>query len=131
MAEKPTAAFVLSLIGGIIYLLVGIIVAAAAAFIGSIVGLAGYGVGGLAVASVGAIGLVSGILMLVGAVMMNSSNKSKVRTGSVLVLLFTLIGALFTLGGFLIGFILGLIGSIMGLVWKPSEAMPPPPPPPM
>jgi hypothetical protein len=119
------------MIGGIIYLIVGIIVAAAAAFIGSIVGVAGYGVGGLAIASVGAIGLVSGILMVVGAVMMNSSNKSKVRTGSVLVLLFTLIGAIFTLGGFLIGFILGLIGSIMGLVWKPSGVMPPPPPPPM
>ncbi len=53
---------------------------------------------GLAVVAVGGIGLVSGIIMIIGAAMMNSDDRSKVRTGSILVLLFTIIGALFTLG---------------------------------
>jgi hypothetical protein len=129
VAEKPTAAFVLSLIGGIIYLLTGLIIAAASAFIGSLASFAGLAAVGIAVAAVGAVGLISGIIMIVGAVMMNSSEKSKVRTGAILVLVLTIIGALFTVGGFVIGFILALIGSILGLTWKPTAPMPPPPAP--
>lgn len=130
MAEKPTAAFILSLIGGIIYLLVGALIAVGAAFIGSVAGLAGAGAIGLAVVAVGSIGLVSGVVMIIGAAIMNTSDKSRVKTGSILVLVFTLIGAIFTVGGFLVGFILALIGSILGLTWKPSMPMAPPPPPP-
>jgi hypothetical protein len=130
MAEKPTAAFVLSLIGGIIYILVGGLVAAAAAFLGGMFGAVGMGIAGAAVATVGAIGLISGIIMIVGAAMMNSSEKSRVRTGSILVLIFALVGAIFTFGGLVVGFILALIGSILGLTWNPSAVMPPPPTPP-
>lgn len=130
VAEKPTAAFILSLIGGIIYLLVGALIAVGAAFIGSVAGLAGAGAIGLAVVAVGSIGLVSGVVMIIGAAIMNTSDKSRVKTGSILVLVFTLIGAIFTVGGFLVGFILALIGSILGLTWKPSMPMAPPPPPP-
>ena len=67
------------------------------------------------------IGLISGALMVVGAVLMRSTDRSRVRTGSVLVLIFTLVGLLFTAGGLIVGFILGIAGSIMGLVWKPHE----------
>ena len=130
MAEKPTAAFILSLIGGVIYLLVGIVIASAASFIGSLSSVAPMGMIGAAVAVVGAVGIISGIIMVVGAIMMNSSERSRVRTGAVLVLVLTIIGAIFTVGGFVIGFILALIGSILGLTWKPSESMPPPPAPP-
>ena len=126
MAEKPTAAFALSLIGGIFYLLIGIGVAALAGFVGALASIAAP-IAGFAVAIVGGIGLVSGILMIVGASMMNSSDVGRVRTGSILVLIFLLVGALFTFGGALIGFILALIGSILGLTWHPSAPMPPPP----
>ncbi len=85
--------------------------------------MAGFPGVGLAVAAVGAIGLVSGIVIIIGAIMMNNDNKSKVKTGSILVLVFTIVGALFTVGGFFIGFILGLIGSILGLTWKGSATM--------
>lgn len=129
MAEKPTAAFVLSLIGAIIYLLVGIFIAAASALVGSMVGFAGAAMAGLAVAVVGGIGLVSGAIMLVGAIMMNSSDRSRVKTGAILVLVFTLVGAIFTVGGFVIGFILALVGSILGLTWKPSMQTAPSPMP--
>lgn len=132
MAEKPTAAFVLSLIGGIIYLLIGVLVAVVVAFLGSISGLPGFRMAGFAMAGIGGIGLVSGILMIVGAVMMNSSAKSRVQAGSIIVLVFTLVGALFTLGGLLVGFVLALVGSILGLTWRPpaTEAPPAPSPPP-
>ena len=74
-------------------------------------------------------GIISGIIIVVGAVMMNSSMRSRVRTGAILVLILTIIGAFFTVGGFVIGFILALIGSILGLTWKPTASMPPPPAP--
>ena len=123
MGERPTAAFVLSLIGGILYLLFGLLVAAASAFIGSIAGLAGLGVSGATIALIGSIGLISGILMIVGAAMINSSNKSRVRMGSILVLVFALVGALFTFGGLVIGFIMALVGSILGLTWSPPAPL--------
>ncbi len=52
---------------------------------------------------------------------MRSTDGSRVRTRSALVLISTLIGLLFTAGGLNVGFILGMVGSIMGLVWKPRE----------
>lgn len=131
MAEKPTAAFVLSLIGGILILLGGIY----GAIIGIIGGAAisivpGFGwLSGLIIA-LGILGLIFGIIVILGAVMINSGERGKVRTGSILVLIFSIL-SLFVggTGGFIIGFILSLIGSILGLTWKPSEEAPPPPPP--
>jgi hypothetical protein len=61
---------------------------------------------------------------------MYNENRSRVRIGSILVLVFTIIGAIFTVGGFVIGFILGLVGSILGLVWKPAQTIQAPPPAP-
>ena len=131
MAEKPTAAFVLSLIGGILILLGGIF----GAIIGIIGGAAmsivpGFGwLSGLIIA-LGILGLIFGIIVILGAVMINSGERGKVRTGSILVLIFSIL-SLFVggTGGFIIGFILSLVGSILGLTWKPSEEAPPPPPP--
>ncbi len=131
LAEKPTAAFVLSLIGGILILLGGIF----GAIIGIIGGAAmsivpGFGwLSGLIIA-LGILGLIFGIIVILGAVMINSGERGKVRTGSILVLIFSIL-SLFVggTGGFIIGFILSLIGSILGLTWKPSEKAPPPPPP--
>jgi len=129
VAEKPTAAFILSLVGGIFYLLAGIVIAAIAAFIGALASFASMGAVGLGVAAGGAVGLVCGIIIIIGAVMMNSSDKSRVRTGAIIVLVLTIIGALFTVGGFVIGGILAFVGSILGLTWKPTATMPPPPAP--
>lgn len=130
MGDEPTAAFVLSLIGGVTYLIIGLFVAIAAAFMGSIAGMVGLGMVVLAAAAVGGIGLLSGIPMIVGSMMMRSPSKSLVRTGSVVLLVFTLVGALFTVGGLPIGFIPALVGSILGLTWNPSTLKSPPGPPP-
>ncbi|MEM1539412.1 MAG: DUF6114 domain-containing protein [Candidatus Bathyarchaeia archaeon] len=131
MLEKPTAAFVLSLAAGILILLGGIFGATVGIIGGTIIGVVpGFGwLGGLIVA-LGFLGLIFGILVIVGAVMINSGERDKVKTGSIIVLIFSIL-SLFAggTGGFVIGFILGLVGSILGLTWKPPEATPPPPPP--
>jgi hypothetical protein len=132
MVEKPTAAFVLSLMGGIFYILGGLVVALVGAFIGGLAGVLGGAGIGVGIFALSTIGLVSGIIMIIGAALLNSSDVGRVRTGSVLVLVFAIIGAIFTFLGLVIGFILALIGSILGLVWKPSPPFmrPPVPPPP-
>lgn len=128
MAEKPTAAFILSLIGAILILIDGLWVAVAFSIIGGIglmlPGLEWFGGMFLIIA---VLAIILGILTLIGAIMMNTSNRDKVRTGSILVLIFSII-SLIAGGGFIIGFILCLVGSILGLTWKPVEAPPPPPP---
>ncbi|MGC8998968.1 MAG: DUF6114 domain-containing protein [Candidatus Bathyarchaeia archaeon] len=131
MGEKPTAAFVLSLIAGVLILLGGIVGAILGLIGGAMVGMVpGFGwLGGLIVA-LGFLGLIFGIIVIFGAVMINSGKRDKVKTGSIIVLIFSIL-SLFVggTGGFVIGFILGLVGSILGLTWKPSEEAPPPPPP--
>ena len=117
VSERATVAFVLSLIAGICYLVVGILFALAGAVVGGVPGSLVPGLGAVFLVIL-SIGLISGVLMVVGAVVMRSTDRSRVRTGSVLVLIFTLVGLLFTAGGLIVGSILGIAGSIMGLVWS-------------
>src|SRR2546422_9068311 len=114
MAEKPTAAFVLSLIGGIFILLGAIVVMALASVIGSLM-LIGGGDPNLAYLY-GAVGLIFAILVLVGAVMLWMKPQQHVMWG-VVVLLFSLF-SIITTGGFFIGLILGLIGGVPGIAWE-------------
>lgn len=131
MAEKPTAAFVLSLIGGILILIGGISSAIIGAICGAMISSlepvvpAATFIGGLIILST-IVGVIFGIIVIVGAVMINKATPSSVRNGSILVLVFSILSLIFSNGGFFLGFILGLIGGILGLVWKPS---PPPPAP--
>jgi hypothetical protein len=127
LGEKPTAAFVLSLIGAIFILINGLVVAAMFAAGGAIVGILLPGLGAMMII-LGALAIVFGIIVIIGAIMINSGERNKVKIGSVLVLIFSII-SLVAGGGFIIGFILCLIGSILGLVWKPAAEAPPPPPP--
>ena len=127
MAEKPTAAFVLSLIGGIFILLGAIVVMALASVIGSFMVLGGGDPN--IVYIYGAVGLIFAILVLVGAVMLWMKPQQHVAWG-VVVLLFSLF-SIITTGGFFIGLILGLIGGILVIVWKPPAPMAPGMAPPM
>jgi hypothetical protein len=127
--EKPTIAFVLSLIGGIFILLGGLVYLARGfiitVFTGWIpfVGIVGAAVGAF-VAIIGILGILWGILVIYGATLIGSGETEKVRTGSILVLIFSIISWIGAAGGFFIGFILGLIGAILGLIWKPSGGAP-------
>ncbi|MEM3769977.1 MAG: hypothetical protein QXG76_02160 [Candidatus Bathyarchaeia archaeon] len=145
LGEKPTVAFALSLVGAILIIIQSVLVLVYAIFLSMVGGFIGQfagmvpGMEGVS-GAIGAfflmfliiciVGLVFGILVLVGALMINSGEKDKVRKGSIMVLIFSIL-SLFTASGFYIGFILALIGGILGLIWKPEarvEAPPPPPP---
>lgn len=121
LGEKPTAAFVLSLVGGIFILINGILLAVIA-FIGgailSLIPMLGF-IGGI-VMIMGTVGLVLGILIVIGAIQINSGELNKVRTWSLVVLVLSIV-SIFIGGGFIIGFILSLVGGILGLMWKPEE----------
>jgi hypothetical protein len=116
--EKPTAAFVLSLIGGIFILLWGLLIAA----IGVAAENASLGFYGSGAVWIGVTETLLGLLVIIFGVLLYILPEHHVALG-VLVLLcsiFSLIG----LGGLLIGFILGLIGGILGIVHKPTPTPP-------
>src|SRR3989441_371864 len=100
MAEKPTTAFVLSLIGGIFVLLVGIAFAVLGAILGNMVS----GIGGPAGATnivvlYGVIGFVNGLLMIVFGVLLYIRPMQHVAWGA-LVLILSIASFFTTLGGF-------------------------------
>lgn len=119
--EKPTAAFVLSLLGGIFVLIPGLALAA----IGAILAIFTAGLGAILF-----IFPILGIIIMVGAILIYTTPRSAKIWGIIVLILgiISLIGVITALGG-----ILALIGGILALVWKPAarhEMAPPPPPAP-
>ncbi|MDV3277879.1 MAG: hypothetical protein LYZ69_05370 [Nitrososphaerales archaeon] len=131
--DKPTTAFTLSLLGLVFQALGGLMVAYASAYWPSY-GFFGPGMMGpwmmfggpwmfgsytywfplFVVVAAAEIAL--GVL---GVLWMNSASLSKVRTGSTLVLVASII-AFPTMFGFMIGSLLMLVGSVLGLSWRPQ-----------
>ncbi len=129
--EKPTAGFVLGLIGGILILLEGlflVVIASAASALGGIVG-SPIDFGGLFMA-IAAIGVIFALIVIVASVMLYMKPASHVAWG-VILLLFSIFS--FVVGGGVdIGAILGLVGGILGIIFKPAMPMAAPyAPPPM
>jgi hypothetical protein len=118
MEEKPTAAFVLSLIGGIFVLLGGILLA----IVGAIVAFFTYGAGLIL-----GIFTIFGIIIIVGSIMMYNQPASTKTWGIIILILgiISIIGVVTAIGG-----ILAMIGGIMAIVWKPSAQATAPPVPP-
>jgi hypothetical protein len=104
--DKPTAAFVLSLIGGIFLLLGGVAVT-----IGFSIFFGGIG------AIFGIVGVVFGLIVLLGSVMMYNNPQSHTMWG-VIILVLSIV-ALPSIWGFGIGSLLAFIGGILALVYKP------------
>jgi len=123
LSEKPTAAFVVSLIGGIFILLGAIFMMVLSSILGSFAIGVGVGAAASLLIIYGAVGLIFAILVMVGAVMLWMKPHSHVAAG-VIILLFSLF-SLISGGGFIIGMILGIVGGILGIVWKPPAPMAP------
>lgn len=70
---------------------------------------------------IAAIGLISGIIVLVAAVFVRSRPREH-TTWAVLILVFS-ITSFFGMGGFFVGAIIGVIGAILALGWSPGTAM--------
>jgi hypothetical protein len=134
MAEKPTAAFILSLIGAVLIIINAFIIAVFTTVAGAILSTVGRTLGaflgrlGGLIFLIGIVGVVIGIIILVGAFMINSEDKTRVTTGSIIVIVFSVTSFLIG-GGFIIGSILCIVGGVLGLAWSPKT--PPLPPPPL
>ena len=127
--EKPTLAFVLSLIAGILIIISGAISAVVSSFIsGFIPGLPEATIessfAGLSIVSAVYYVLLAvgnrlfGILVFLGALMIYLKPSQKTAWG-VVILVFSII-SIVTGGGFIIGLILGIIGGALALAWKPK-----------
>jgi hypothetical protein len=128
--ERPTAAFVLSLIGGIFILLGGGMMSMLGyGFRGmmSSYGRWGYGMMrpgsgmmGLAFGIMGILGLVFGVIVIISAIMLNSKPQEHTTWGTLIVIfsVLSIVGS--AMGGFGIGLILGLIGGVLAITWKPT-----------
>ena len=100
-ANKPTAAFVLSLIGGIII----------------------YGVGftrTIRFTPTGVFGIICGTLVILSSIMLYIKPAMH-KMWSKIIVIFSILSWLGALGGLMIGFTLGLIGGILGFMWKPAH----------
>lgn len=103
-SEMSSAAFILSVIGGIIILINGLLVALVGAF------FVLFGVGILLIV----LGLVFGLVVLYAAFKLNS-NPSEHVTWGVVIIVFSILSIVIG-GGFFVGMILGLIGGVLALV---------------
>jgi len=134
---RPTTAFVLILIGGILILINAVIFIYASTIAGEVVkklnitsmypGIAEMV--GTTLLVMGIIGLVFAVLVIIGSALVYSGVPGKVKAGSILGLVFGILSILIG-GGFIIGLILALIGGILGLRWKPRSPPPAPTPAP-
>jgi len=113
--EKPTTAFVLSLIGAIFILIGAAIVAAVGAIVAVLFPALGLVLGGAAI--------ICGLLTLIGAIMIYV-NPNQRQLWGVIVIIFSIISLFFCLGGFIVGMILGIIGGALAISWKPTKEMP-------
>ncbi len=64
------------------------------------------------------LGLVTGILVLAGALMLRS-RPEQASTSGVIILVFSIV-SLFGMGGFFIGAVLGFVGGLLALTWRPT-----------
>lgn len=114
LGEKPTTAFVVSLIGGILQLLLGVALAARQIVLVS-------GIDPNTNVMFGAYLIIFAIITILGAVMMYI-NPSSAHTWGIIVMVVSIISGLN---------IISLIGGNLARKWKPSTVtLPPPPPPP-
>jgi len=130
--EYPRTASIISLVGGIIITLGGVLFVAVSAFVlpnisytnlNTPANLPASAVPGLVsgfVGLMGAFGLVTGAIVLVSSVML-MTNRGQVRTWSVLILVFSMLSFV-GMGGFVVGAVLGIIGGALVLKWKPPTA---------
>ncbi len=109
---KPTAAFALTLLGGILIMLFGVLTFGMGILVSKFSGFMGMMMFGTGVS--GVIGIVAGAVIIVGSLLLNTTDRERVEVWSIVVIVLSVVSLLNT-GGFLAGFLLALIGGILGL----------------
>ena len=134
---KPVAAFVLGLVAGV-FILLGSVVMSMFAFGNPVMAMSGIGGIGMMGGSMAGfdgvmavmmgysfvfrlVGLESGVLVIVGSVMLYD-RPSEGQTWSAVILAFSLLSIVGAMGGFMVGLVMGVLGGILGLVWKPATS---------
>jgi hypothetical protein len=130
--KKPLTPFILSLIGGILILLGGVtgslwFIFGNASFGGfghmmsgfmdgwhGMMGSYGFSTGFMTGLSL--IGLVSGTIVIIGAVMLNIRPAEHAMWGTVILVFSTI--SFVSMGGFFVGAILGIIGGAFAISWR-------------
>jgi hypothetical protein len=79
--------------------------------------MGGYGHSGGAMSIFSLAGLISGIVVIVGAIMLNA-RPTEHKAWGVIVLIFSIISFV-GMGGFFIGALLGIAGGALSLAWRP------------
>ncbi len=131
---KPVAAFILSLVAGVFILLGSVVMFMfALGFPGMMMGgIEGMQVGtGMTASMMGgmmvpwmlgsvsvlaAFGLASGIMVILGSVMLYTRPAENYLWGA-LILAFSVVSLLGSMGGLLVGLVLGVLGGILALTW--------------
>jgi len=130
--ERPTTAFILSLIGGVLMALNDGMMFMLFMFGGwNHSGLMGGMMGGYRgmmgsfgfpiglMNSLMLVGLAAGIIVIIGALMLNTRPAERATWGAI-ILVFSIISFL-GMGGFFIGAILGVIGGAFAISWTPRK----------
>jgi hypothetical protein len=131
--EWPTAAFVLSLIGGLFIILGGGVMTIMGSFIGSFrYGMMdgyrrwggmmspGFGMMSFAFSALGIFGLIFGVIVMVSVILLNRRPAQHSTWGTLIVIFSVLSIFGSAMGGFGVGLILGLIGGVLAITWKPT-----------
>jgi hypothetical protein len=116
--KKATAGFIISLIAGIMILFNALVFFALTSFVGSIpmpVTIPGMELAEAVFATIGMIGLVFAIIVIIGAILIYMPGKEII--GGILVLIFSILSIIIG-GGFVLGLILGIIGGALGIAKK-------------
>jgi len=135
--SKPVAAFTLSLVAGV-FILLGSFVMSMFAFgfpgmmmggtegmqVGT--GMTGSMMGGVmmnwmlgSIPVLAAFGIASGIMVILGSVMLYTRSAENHLWGAI-ILAFSVVSILGSMGGLLVGLVLGMLGGILALTWTAS-----------
>jgi hypothetical protein len=115
--EKPTAAYILSLIGGILGLIGGIAILLISIFVVSVAAGVAAPIIAAIYLGIGVWSIICSALIIFSATRLNEEPWEHVKWG-IIILVFSIVG---------IWTLLGLIGGILALVYKPESTVPPPP----
>ena len=114
--KRARAGFVISLAGGIVDAFVALFLIPAYM---SVVGTNSTSVPGVTTLDVeitAIIGFLLAIIVIVGAFLIRRPGRETL--GSIFVIVFSILGLLYTFGGLLLGLVLGVIGGILGVLKK-------------
>jgi len=120
VGEKPTAGYVISLLGGIFVILGGLFFIIA----GATIDYYPFGLPDYSYLICSPIGILIGLIIVIAASRAYYNPEAGPKLGSVIIIL-SIVSWVFALGGLIIGSLFGFIGGILLIAWKPPKPIGP------